>query len=109
MESESCRVDLQAEGVPADQLVVGEAALQVLRDHVDVLEVPLQQVILIGGGRAREVVEAVDDLGCEPDPVRGGQAQVSAMIEGDGVVAAPPPDLGSRFAQESPAAAPAGV
>src|SRR5258705_5960764 len=38
---EPALVDLEAEPVAADQLVVGEAGLQVLAHHVDVLEVAL--------------------------------------------------------------------
>jgi hypothetical protein len=51
-------VDLEAEPVATHQLVVREAPLQVLRDHVDVLEVALEQVVFVGSGRARGVVDA---------------------------------------------------
>src|SRR4029453_15605903 len=53
--SESVPVPRQPQPVPPDHLVVGQAALQVLGDHVDVLEMPLQQVALVdrgGAGRA---------------------------------------------------------
>src|SRR5258707_10428906 len=46
----------QPQPVPADHLVVGQAALQVLGDHVDVLEVALHQVALVHGGGAGRAV-----------------------------------------------------
>src|SRR5262249_26748813 len=50
--SESRLVHRQPQPVSPDHLVVGQAALQVLGDHVDVLEVTLQQVALVDRGRA---------------------------------------------------------
>src|SRR5438445_11852513 len=41
--SESRLVDRQPEPVPADHLVVGQPSLQVLGDHVEVLEVGLAE------------------------------------------------------------------
>src|SRR5262245_16754376 len=72
-ESKAGFVDRQAHHELADQLVVGEAALQVLADHVDVLEVALQEMILVDGRRAREVVDSVDDADGQANRVGRGQ------------------------------------
>src|SRR5262245_44801126 len=53
-------VDLQAQPVAPDQLVVGETRLDVLGDHVDVLEVTLEDVALVDRGRPGGVVDGVD-------------------------------------------------
>ena len=47
-----------------------------LRDHVDVLEVALDQVVFVRGGGARGVVDAVDDLRGQTDPVRRRQPEI---------------------------------
>src|SRR5207247_3997155 len=74
--SASCRlepalVDGEAQPVAADQLVVGHAALQVLGDHVDVLEVALDEVALVRCRRAGGAVHGVDDLRRPPDAASG--------------------------------------
>src|SRR5882724_2465854 len=71
----------ETEPVAADQLVVGEAALQMLGDHVDVLEVALDQVAVVGGGGAGRAVDAVDDLRGEPDAVGRGEAEGGAPLQ----------------------------
>src|SRR2546430_7698545 len=54
---ESRLVDRKPEPVSPDQLVVGEATLQVLADHVNVLEVALEQMLLVDRRRTGGVVE----------------------------------------------------
>ena len=59
----------------ADQLVGGEAALQVLGDHVDVLEVALDQVAVVGSGGAGRAIDALDDLRGQADAVGRCEAE----------------------------------
>src|SRR5690242_8348709 len=79
--SEPPLIDGQSEPIAADKLVVRQAPLQVLRDHVDVLEVPLDQVAVVGRGCARGVVDGVDDLRGQPNAVRGRDPQRGAVLE----------------------------
>src|SRR5689334_2511744 len=53
-------VDGQPERVSTDELVVREPGLQMLRDHVDVLEVPLDRMTLVRRGGAGRIVHGVD-------------------------------------------------
>ncbi len=93
----------------AHQLVVSHAALQVLGDHVDVLEVALDQVALVGGGRPRGVVDGVDDLRGQPDTVRRGEAQDGAFLERDRAGRGLAPDIPHRLHQERAAGAQRGL
>src|ERR1700730_892633 len=61
-------VDLEAEPVPPDQLVVGQPGLQVLADHVHVLEVALDRVAVVHRGRAGQIVDHVHHPDREADP-----------------------------------------
>src|SRR5215831_4474208 len=93
----------EAEPVAADELVVGGAALEMLGDHVDVLEVALDQVAVVGCGRAREAVDALDDLRGESDAVCGGEAEGRAALEGDLAGGGLVPDVGDGFHEEGAA------
>ena len=72
-------VDRQSQPVSSDQLVMRQATLQVLGDHVSVLEVPLERMVVVDGRRAGEVVGGVDDLRRLADCVGRGQAQGGAL------------------------------
>ena len=50
----------------ADDFVVGEAALRVLRDHVHVVKEAVEQLAIEDDGRAAGGVEALDKPGGEP-------------------------------------------
>src|SRR2546429_9851301 len=76
-------VDGRPEPWSPGQLVLGEATLQVLADHVNVLEVALEQMLLVDRRRTGGVVDGVDDLDRQPDRVRRGQAQGRALVQAD--------------------------
>src|SRR5689334_11702989 len=67
--SEPPLVDRQTEPMPADQLVVSQPTLQMLGDHMDVLEVALDEVAVVGRRRAGGVVDGIDDLRGQADAV----------------------------------------
>jgi hypothetical protein len=83
---------VQPEVETADELVVAEPGLEVLADHVDVLEVTLEQVAPEDRGGPGGVVDRVDDLDRRPDGVRGGETELGPPIHADraGGVAGPP-------------------
>ena len=93
----------EAEPVAADELVVGGTALKVLSDDVDVLEVALDQVTVVGRRGAREAVDALDDLGSESDAVCGGETEGRAALEGDLASGGLIPDVGDGFHEEGTA------
>jgi len=72
-------VDLQPQPVLPDQLVVGEAPLQVLTDHVNVLEVALHQVALVDRRCASGIIDGVDDLDRQSNRVRLLQTEVKSI------------------------------
>src|SRR2546428_11463470 len=83
MQSKPGLVDRQPQPVSPDQLVMRQATLQVLGDHVSVLEVPLERMVVVDGRRAGEVVGRVDDLRRLPDRVGRGQSQGGALVQRD--------------------------
>src|SRR2546422_7615158 len=106
---ESRLVDGEPQPVSPDQLVVGEAPLQVLADHVNVLEMALEQVTLVDRRGTGGVVGGVDDLDRQPNRVRRGEAQGRALVQADRVRGAHlRPDVADRFGQERPAGAEVG-
>ena len=88
---------------------MGEPTLQVLSDHVDVLEVALEQILVVNRRHAGRVVDGVDHLGREPDAVRRGETERRAVVQGDGAGRRGGPDLADRFGQEGPAGAQVGL
>src|SRR5947208_16981634 len=92
-------VDGEAQPVASHQLVVGEPTLQVLSDHVDVLEVALEQILVVDRGHAGRVVDGVDHLGREPDAVRRGETERRAVVQGYGAGRRRGPDLMVRFVE----------
>src|SRR6266508_2391527 len=77
-------VHREPEPVPPDHLVVGQAALQVLRDHVNVLEVALHQVALVHRSGAGGAVDGVDDPGGQANGVGGGDPQIGTLVQRQG-------------------------
>src|SRR2546426_7424025 len=82
---ESRLVDGESQPVSPDQLVVGATPLQVLADHVNVLEMALEQVTLVDRRGTGGVVGGVDDLDRQPNRVRRGEAQGRALVQADRV------------------------
>ena len=74
------QIDLLPEPVLPDQLIVGEAPLQMLADHVNVLEVALHQIPLVDRRHASGIINSVDDLNREANRVRGGEPQDRAPL-----------------------------
>src|SRR5262245_35368204 len=101
-ESKPRLIDREAQPVPAYELVVGETTLQVLADHVNVLEVPLDPIGLVNRRSPRGVVDRIHDLHREADRVCGGNPQRGAQIERQRVGARRRPDLADRLRQEGP-------
>src|SRR5215475_13148665 len=66
--------------VLADNLIVGEACLQMLTYHVNVLKVALNQVPLIDRRHAGEIINGIDYVNRQSNPVRGGQTQGRALV-----------------------------
>jgi hypothetical protein len=62
---------------------VGATRLQMLANHVNVLEGPLQQMILVDRGCTGGIVQGVDHLYRQPDTVRGGNAQRRSLAQAD--------------------------
>src|SRR5262245_15384045 len=65
----------------ADQFVVGEPALHVLGNHVDILKVTLDEVAVKGRCRATKTVDILDDLGSQPYRMGCRQAQYHAPLQ----------------------------
>src|SRR5690349_13469517 len=86
------------------QLVVRETSLQMLADHVNVLEVSLNEVVLVDRRHATGVINGINDIDGESNRVCGGETQDRAPLlggcAGRGRLA---PDLADCLAQERPA------
>src|SRR5215831_6345521 len=98
------QIDLLPQPVLPDQLIVGEARLQVLADHVNVLKVALNQVSLIDCRDAGEIINAINYVNRQSNPVRGGQTQGRALLLGRPAGRRRlGPELADRLAEEGPA------
>src|SRR5262245_7218867 len=106
---ESRLVDGEAEPVAGGDLVVGEAPLRVLGDHVDVLEVALERATLVHRGGPRGVVHGVDDLGGQADAMGGGDAEGRALLEGQAAAGGGGPDVTDGLDEEGATAAELGL
>ena len=97
------QIDLQPQPVLPDQLIVGEARLQMLADHVNVLEVALHQIPLVDRRHASGIINGVDDLNRQSNAVRGGEAQDRAPLLGSRARRCRlGPELTDRLGQEGP-------
>jgi hypothetical protein len=103
-------VHRQAEPVPADQLVVGEPSLQMLADHVDVLELPLEGVAVVDRGDARRIVDRIHHRHREADSMRRGQPEGRPLVQGEGACGGRlRPDLADGLGEEGAARSQVGL
>jgi len=66
-------IDLYSQREFSYQLVVGEATLEMLADHVNILEVALQKVALVNRRHAGSLINGLDYLDSEANRMCGGQ------------------------------------
>jgi hypothetical protein len=96
------QIDLLPQPVLPDQLIVGEAPLQMLADHVNVLEVALHQIPFVDRGHASGIINGVDDLNRETNRVRGRETQDRApLLSSRARRRRLGPELTGRLGQES--------
>ena len=68
----------------SDQLVVGEAGLGMLADHVNVLEVALDRVAFEDRRNAASIVHGIDDVHRQSNRMSRSQAEDGAPVRADG-------------------------
>ena len=84
MRLKSGLIDLQAQQMFSDQFVMGEAALRVLTDDVDILEVALDEVSFKHRRNTGSVVSGINDLDRESDRMSRCQTELGAPVQADG-------------------------
>src|SRR6266508_6982531 len=83
---------------------MGEAPLQMLTDHVNVLEVSLYEVAFVDRRHATGIVDCIDDVDGESNRMCRSQAQSGTPIQGDRARRRPfGPDLADSVGEERPA------